>query len=105
MDEQMMGKSQKISLQNRKYLNITGVKNVISFDVKEVRVDTELGKLIIKGEEMHVKRLSLEKGELDVEGKIAGMNYEGDGRNASGRGGRKYTDNTKKESIFSRIIG
>ena len=104
MDEQIMSKSQKINLQNRKYLNVTGVRNVISFDVKEVRADTELGKLIIKGEDMHVKKLSRDKGELDVEGKISGMNYEGDGK-TTGRGGRKYADSGKKESILSRIFG
>lgn len=99
MDEQQIAKSQKIGLQNRKYLNITGVRNVISFDVKELDVETELGNLTIKGRDMHVKRLSLEKGEMDVEGKVSAMIYAEDGHNAADK------KNKNKKSVFARMFG
>lgn len=65
----------KISLNNRRKLNIGGVVDVLSFDVKEVLLETELGMLMIKGADLHIERLTLEKGEVDVEGKIDSLTY------------------------------
>lgn len=65
----------KISMMNRRMGNITGVSDVISFDIAEVLLETELGMLQIKGADLHVSRLSLEKGEIDLEGRIDSIQY------------------------------
>lgn len=65
----------KISMLNRRTGNITGVSDVISFDISEVLLETELGMLQIKGADLHVNRLSLEKGEIDLEGRIDSVQY------------------------------
>lgn len=65
----------KVSLLNRRVGNITGVSDVISFDISEVLLETELGMMQIKGADLHVSRLSLEKGEIDVEGRIDSIQY------------------------------
>lgn len=65
----------KISMVNRRTGNITGVSDVISFDISEVLLETELGMLQIKGADLHVNRLSLEKGEIDLEGRIDSIQY------------------------------
>ena len=65
----------RISLNNRRKLNIGGVVDVLSFDVKEVLLETELGMLMIKGADLHIERLTLDKGEVDVEGKIDSLTY------------------------------
>ncbi len=65
----------KISMNNRRNVNITGVNDVLSFDVKEVLLETELGMLMIKGSDLHISRLTLDKGEVDVEGKIDSLTY------------------------------
>lgn len=75
MEERIINKSHKISINNRKDANITGVVDVISFDVEEVKIETELGTLIIKGSDMHVKNLNLEKGQVDVEGYMDSFTY------------------------------
>ena len=68
MEERERPKSgHKLTLTNRNLANITGVKDVISFDVKEILLETEQGMLTIKGQDLHVKRLTLEKGEVDVD--------------------------------------
>ena len=54
----------KIAMMNRRTGSITGVTDVISFDIAEVLLETELGMLQIKGADLHVNRLSLEKGRL-----------------------------------------
>lgn len=65
----------KISMMNRRTGSITGVSDVISFDISEVLLETELGMLQIKGADLHVSRLSLEKGEIDLEGRIDSLQY------------------------------
>jgi sporulation protein YabP len=65
----------KLSLTNRRSGSISGVSDVISFDISEVLLETELGMLQIKGADLHVNRLSLEKGEIDLEGRIDSFQY------------------------------
>ena len=65
----------KFVLNNRKDCTISGVQDVLSFDVNEILLETELGMLLIKGHDLHVNRLSLEKGEIDIEGRIDSMTY------------------------------
>lgn len=65
----------KLVVNNRKMGSLTGVKDVIAFDMGEVLLETELGMLMIKGKDLHVNRLSLEKGEVEVEGTIDSLTY------------------------------
>ena len=70
MDEKNnVTKSHKVLLANRKNGAFSGVVDVLSFDVAEILLETELGMLLIKGHDLHVNRLSLEKGEIDIEGR------------------------------------
>ena len=69
MEERSAAKSHKIILGNRRTGNFTGVRDVISFDPKEI------GMLQIKGEDLHVSRLTLDKGEVDVQGIVTSMVY------------------------------
>ena len=77
MDEKNNGvtKSHKVLLINRKNGTFSGVVDVLSFDVSEILLETELGMLLIKGHDLHVNRLSLEKGEVDIEGRIDSFTY------------------------------
>lgn len=65
----------RMTIEGRKACKISGVIDVLSFDVNEVLLETEQGMLMMKGEELHVSRLSLEKGEVDVDGKIDSLAY------------------------------
>ncbi len=65
----------KFMLTNRRNCVIGGVVDVISFDLAVVLLETDMGMLTIKGNDLHVNRLSLEKGEVDVEGKIDSLIY------------------------------
>ena len=75
MEERGAAKSHKIILGNRRTGNFTGVRDVISFDPKEILLETEMGMLQIKGEDLHVSRLTLDKGEVDVQGIVTSMVY------------------------------
>ena len=86
MDERAQNfKSHTLNVSNRKVVTITGVNDVLSFDSGEVLLDTIDGILMIRGSELHVSRLTLEKGEVDVDGKVDSLTYsEGKGLNKHG---------------------
>ena len=66
---------QNLVLENREKLSISGVKDVLSFDDQVVMVDTELGLLTVKGENIRINKLSLDTSEVIVEGEISSLNY------------------------------
>lgn len=74
MEERVL-KSHKISLFNRSNGMINGVREVISFDPGEIILDTEQGMLMIQGEDLHVTKLTVEKGEVEIDGVIDSMVY------------------------------
>lgn len=67
--------SHNISVTDRKEINLTGVLDVKSFDELEVLLETELGMLLIKGKNLAVKTLTLEKGLVRIEGELEAMVY------------------------------
>ena len=54
---------------------VTGVLDVLSFDLNEILLETEQGMLMVKGTDLHVNRLSVEKGEVDLSGNIDSIAY------------------------------
>ena len=66
---------QNLILENRERLSITGVLDVLSFDDQVVIVETELGLLTIKGENLHINKLSIDTSEVVVEGEIFNLIY------------------------------
>ena len=65
----------KFLIQGRKSAELTGVREVVSFDAKEVVLNTTMGALVIRGNDLFVKRLTVEKGEVDLEGQIDSFVY------------------------------
>lgn len=93
MEERQVSKSHKLLVNNRKIGNITGVKDVISFDISEILLETEEGMLLIKGNDLHVNRLNLEKGEVDIDGNFDNFAYS------------EVSSYTKKgESVLKRLF-
>ena len=69
-----------LSLQERKKLTMTGAREVVSFDDTCVVVKTGLGMLQILGQDLKLKQLTPEGGDVTVEGEIGGLQYEQDRR-------------------------
>lgn len=65
-----------LSLSERKKLTMTGAEEVVSFDESCVVVKTTLGTLVIQGEHLQLKQLTLEGGNVAVEGEIGSLQYE-----------------------------
>ena len=92
MEEKLAtGGNHRIIVGRRKQGSITGVREVSSFDAQEVILDTEDGRLTIRGSQLHVNRLTVEKGEVDLEGQIDSLVYS--------------AGNVNRESLLSRLFG
>ena len=66
----------KLTMKDRKMLTMTGVTEVISFDDTTVALRTELGDLMIHGSDLQMKNLSLDGGQVVVEGSVTALIYE-----------------------------
>ena len=81
----------RLELVGRERLVVTGVEDVERFDETGVVMSTSAGTLVVTGEALHIGKLSLDGGELHVEGRIDSVCYEDEGQS---RGG-----------FFSRLFG
>ena len=66
---------QNLVLENREKLSISGVLDVLSFDDQIVILETELGLLTVKGENLRINKLSIDTSEVIVEGDISYLAY------------------------------
>ena len=85
IEEKNFNVIQNIILENREKLNISGVKDVLSFDDKMVILETELGLLTIKGDNIRINKLSLDNLDISIDGTINSLNYS----NTSDNTGKK----------------
>ena len=84
---------QNLVLENRQKLSISGVIDVLSFDDQVVIVETELGLLTIKGENLRINKLSIDTSEVVVEGEIYNLAYSENNLN-----------DKKTSGIFNKIF-
>lgn len=75
MDEKSKITQHVLELQGRKQLHLTGVKEVISFDLKEVVLNTVQGALIVRGDDLFLRSLLVEQGEVALEGRVDSLLY------------------------------
>lgn len=81
----------RLNMNERDSLFVTGVVDVISFDEETIISETEKGTLVLRGTELHVIKLNLDNGELEVGGYIHSINYEDGGH-------------IKEKSFFGKIF-
>ena len=66
----------KVTLSDRKKLTVTGVSEVVSFDDTAVQMETAQGSLIVHGQQLRLKTLNPEGGQLEISGKVTALVYE-----------------------------
>ena len=94
MEERQASRQHRVILTNRGTCALNGISDILSFDVNEILLETEMGMLMIRGIDLHVNRLTLEKGEVDLSGKIDSIQYS-DVNNGTGSQG---------ESLLGRLF-
>lgn len=75
MDERVGTRPHKVNLLNRGVGAVTGVRDVKAFNESEIVLETDMGMLSIKGTDLHVTKLTLEKGEVEVDGTVDSFTY------------------------------
>ncbi len=88
-DIQTNSQPHNVIINQRESLSVTGVVDVSGFDEQTVNILTTEGNLIVKGESLHISTLSLDTGQVSVDGRIISMQYLGD---------------SKQQSFMSRIF-
>ena len=79
------GVIQNLVLENRGKLSISGVLDVLSFDDQVVMIETELGLLTCKGENLRINKLSIDTSEVIVEGDISYLAYSDNNHEREGQ--------------------
>lgn len=85
-----------LQIMNREQVTVQGVLAVDSFDDEEIIVETNMGTLTLRGEELHIKQLDLESGKFEVEGLVTSCLYSAPRH----RGSRP----TKSRSFLERLL-
>lgn len=75
-EEKTGAKPHSISMEDRSKLSVTGVEDVESFDENVIVMNTTQGDLIVRGTGLHIGKISLDVGQLNVEGSITELSYE-----------------------------
>lgn len=93
-DSSINNYSQSINLLERKTLVITGVKKIDTFDKLHFILDTTMGYMVVKGEELELVRLDTMAGNVTIKGTINSLEYIAESNKKS-----------KEDGIFSRLFG
>ena len=78
------GAVHQVVLEGRERLTISGVEEVESFDENTILLSTSQGGLEVQGEDLHIEKLSLDGGDLAVEGTVNALIYGSTGREKGG---------------------
>lgn len=76
MGENQMQLPHRLTLNERKQLSVTGVSEVVSFEESAVVLRTQMGTLVVQGQDLQLKTLSVEGGQVAVEGTVSSLHYE-----------------------------
>lgn len=90
-DEKRLVKTpHNLILEDRHALTVSGVEDIDSFDEETVVLFTNMGELTVKGSGLHINKLSVDTGELSVEGEVHSLVYT--------------SEDTRRGGIFSRLF-
>ncbi len=77
MEQSVNHRLHTLTLEGRSRARLTGVDTVCCFHEREIVLETSEGEIALLGEGLHIEQLNLEEGQLDVTGKIVGVEYNG----------------------------
>lgn len=75
MDKENISLNHSVVLNERKNINIAGVKKIENFDNEEFLMETNMGYIVIKGEELEIVKLDTYQGNVMIKGKVNSLTY------------------------------
>lgn len=94
MDKDIMSSSNhSITINERKNIIITGVKKIESFDDEEFLLETNMGYMILKGEELEIIKLDTYQGNVSIKGRVNSFSYM-----------ENVGKKEKEDSMFSKLF-
>ena len=73
---ELPARTHALQMENRERLHLTGVSDVSGFDENLIVLSTDMGELSIRGEELHIEKIDLDAGVLELRGRICELCYE-----------------------------
>ncbi len=90
IEDKTLQQPHRLTLDERKNLTVSGVTEVVSFDEAAVILRTARGTLMVRGQDLHLKTLSLDGGQVAVDGMVTALLYE---------------EPRREGNFFSRLFG
>ncbi|MBE6148750.1 MAG: sporulation protein YabP [Firmicutes bacterium] len=75
MNEKMNNASHELKMIDRSILSLTGVEKIVSFDNTEFILESNMGPIHLKGENLELLTLDTQDGVIRIKGKVSGFNY------------------------------
>ena len=79
-----------VIMENRKHMTVSGVLDIDSFSEDGIVLYTDLGELSVTGRDLHLGKLSVDTGELTLDGEIESLTY--------------YDSQPREKGFFARIF-
>lgn len=93
MDKDITNYNHVITMNERKNINISGVKKIDSFDNEEFLLETTMGYIVIKGESLEIIKLDTYQGNVSIKGKVNSLIYM-----------ENLNKKEKEEGIFNKLF-
>ena len=71
-----LARPHSLALENREKLRLSGVSDVSGFDENQIVLSTDMGEVSVRGEALHIEKIDLEAGLLELRGKVCELCYE-----------------------------
>lgn len=92
MEKEIAAFNHNISLTERKNLVVTGVKKIDNFDSNEFLIETTMGYLTVKGNDLEIIKLDTYQGNVSIKGQISSLIYS------------DSNSKSKEESFISKLF-
>ncbi len=91
--ESLTSFNHNVTINERKNIVITGIKKIESFDNEEFLLETTMGYIIIKGEDLEIVKLDTYQGNVSIKGKLNVLTYM-----------ETSNKKTKEEGVFTKLF-
>lgn len=105
MEERQASRQHRVILTNRGTCALNGISDILSFDVNEILLETEMGMLMIRGDRSACEPADSGKGEVDLSGKIDSIQYSDVNKDKDPRGSRCWGGCLNNEQCADRTSG